>query len=83
MRKPTQLMMFIVVLSLLLLGAGFCRAQRQTDSRNMSAQGEPISKDGLVNGLRELKPGDSQTGLINLIRVRGVSFELTEEKEGS
>lgn len=79
MLKPTQLIMVIVVLSLLLLEVGFSSAQCQTDSRNRSAQGEPISKEGLLNGLRELKPGDSQAGLISLIRARGVSFELTEE----
>lgn len=68
MLKPNQLIIIVTALTLLFLAVGFG-----------SAQGAPISKDALISALKELRRGDSRTGIIGKIRERGVSFELTEE----
>jgi hypothetical protein len=68
MLKRNQLIMFITVLAVLLLGIG-----------TSSAQNEPISKASLMDALKQLKRGDSQAAIVKIIQSRGVDFELTED----
>jgi formylglycine-generating enzyme required for sulfatase activity len=44
-------------------------------------QSGPISKEVLVNALKELRRGDSQDVIVKEVRARGVDFELTKQIE--
>lgn len=44
-------------------------------------QDKPITKEQLTNALKQLRPADSQTAIVNRVRSRGVDFELTSAIE--
>jgi len=61
----------LILLVAPLILAGFALPQQE----------KPITKEQLVNALRQLRPGDAQSAVINRIRRRGVDFELTATVE--
>jgi formylglycine-generating enzyme required for sulfatase activity len=60
-------LLFLMLLAAPLLLAGIATPQ----------QNKPITKEQLINALRQLRPGDSQIGIVNQVKSRGVDFQLT------
>jgi len=45
------------------------------------AQTTPVTKTRLINSLKQLRRGDSQTAIVNRVNSQGIDFELTSEVE--
>lgn len=73
MPKPTQLMIIVIGISLLVLSTGLGSGQNVGPTLD-----DRITETNLIKALKILKPQDPQEGVIKTIRRLGVDFETTK-----